>query len=161
MLDHPERGVFYPPHGVPLNTTLFLRKTPLCGLVATTAITYISLEEKMRKAFILYEHSLFASCLEQLLKRGEINVVGRAPTSKKAVDRIRELNPGVIFVETEKDKPQAEKLLSRLRREHPQMKLVCVNPDNNNVALYTGCRWRAITAKDLLKGLFPLSRKRD
>ena len=125
-----------------------------------TGITYIFTEEKMRTAFILYEHSLFASCLEQFLKGHEINVVGRAPTTKKAVGEIRKLNAGVLIVETKKDKPRAARLLSRLRREHPLVKVVCVNLENNDVALYTGCGWKAITAEDLLEGLLPRPERR-
>lgn len=107
----------------------------------------------METAFILYDNSLFASGLEQLLRQQGVAVVGLAAKTKKAIVQITELNPDVIIAEAGKEKPEAERLLSRLLREHPQVKVVLVSLENNTVTLYTGCRWTASTVEDLVKGI--------
>jgi DNA-binding NarL/FixJ family response regulator len=105
----------------------------------------------MWNAFILYENALFARGLERLLQQEGVEVVGIAMQEKQALDRIRKAAPDVIIAEVESKRPESEFLLGRLLRELPRAAVVRVSLDDNNATLYTGHRWKADTAHDLVK----------
>ncbi len=105
----------------------------------------------MRSVFILYENTLFARGLERLLREEGVKVVGSAMQDKQALDRIRKVEPDVIIAEVESKKPETGFLLGRLLRELPRSAVVRVSLDDNSATLYTGHRWTANTAHDLVK----------
>lgn len=105
----------------------------------------------MRSVFILYENTLFARGLERLLREESVKVVGSAMQDKQALDRIRKAEPDVIIAEVESKKPESGFLLGRLLRELPRSTVVRVSLDDNSATLYTGHRWTANTAHDLVK----------
>ena len=105
----------------------------------------------MRSVFILYENILFARGLERLLKQEGVKVVGSATQDKHALDRIRKVEPDFIIAEVESKKPETGFFLGRLLRELPQAAVVRVSLDDNSATLYTGHRWTANTAQDLVK----------
>lgn len=108
---------------------------------------------EMPTVFILYKHPLFARGLEQLLHQEGVEVVGSTAKAREALVQIRRLNPDVVIAETEKQKPGAEMLLSRLLKDQTQAGVVGVSLENNTATLYTGRRWQASTADDLVKGV--------
>jgi DNA-binding NarL/FixJ family response regulator len=105
----------------------------------------------MRSVFILYENTLFARGLERLLREEGVKVVGSAMQDKQALDRIRKAEPDVIIAEVESERPESGFLLGRLLRELPQSTVVRVSLDDNSATLYTGHRWKADTAHNLVK----------
>ena len=107
----------------------------------------------MWNVFILYENTLFARGLERLLRLEGIKVVGTAMQEKQALDRIRKLEPDVVIAEVASKKPESGFLLDRLSRELPRVAVVRVSLDDNRATLYTGHRWTANTADDLVKGI--------
>jgi DNA-binding NarL/FixJ family response regulator len=107
----------------------------------------------MWNVFILYENTLFARGLERLLRLEGIKVVGIAMREKQALDRIRKLEPDVVIAEVASKKPESGFLLDRLSRELPRVAVVRVSLDDNRATLYTGHRWTANTADDLVKGI--------
>jgi DNA-binding NarL/FixJ family response regulator len=107
----------------------------------------------MWNAFILYENALFARGLERLLRQEGIKVVGIAMQEKQALDRIRKVNPDVVIAEVESKKPESGLLVGQLLRELPRAAVVRVSLEDNSATLYTGHRWTANTADDLVKGI--------
>ena len=105
----------------------------------------------MRSVFILYENTLFARGLERLLREEGLKVVGSAMQDKQALDRIKKAEPDVIIAEVESKKPESGFLLGRLLRELPRSVVVRVSLDDNSATLYTGHRWTANTAHELVK----------
>jgi len=105
----------------------------------------------MRSVFILYANALFARGLERLLREEGVKVVGSAMQDKQALDRIRKVEPDVIIAEVESKRPESGFLLGRLLRELPRSTVVRVSLDDNSATLYTGHRWTANTAHDLVK----------
>ncbi len=105
----------------------------------------------MRSVFILYENTLFARGLERLLREEGVKVVGSAMQDKQALDRIRKVEPDVVIAEVESKRPESGFLLGRLLRELPRSVVVRVSLDDNSATLYTGHRWTANTAHDLVK----------
>ena len=105
----------------------------------------------MRSVFILYENTLFARGLERLLREEGVKVVGSAMQDKQALDRIRKAVPDFIIAEVESKRPESGFLLGRLLRDLPRAAVVRVSLDDNSATLYTGHRWTANTAHDLVK----------
>jgi len=105
----------------------------------------------MRSVFILYENTLFARGLERLLREEGVKVVGSAMQDKQALDRIKKAEPDVIIAEVESKRPESGFLLGRLLRELPRATVVRVSLDDNSATLYTGHRWPANTAHELVK----------
>ena len=105
----------------------------------------------MRSVFILYQNTLFARGLERLLREEGLKVVGSAMQDKQALDRIKKAEPDVIIAEVESKKPESGFLLGRLLRELPRSTVVRVSLDDNSATLYTGHRWTANNAHDLVK----------
>ena len=105
----------------------------------------------MRSVFILYENTLFARGLERLLREEGVKVVGSAMQDKQALERIRKVEPDIIIAEVERRRPESGFLLGRLLRELPQSAVVRLSLDDNSATLYTGHRWTANTAHDLVK----------
>jgi DNA-binding NarL/FixJ family response regulator len=105
----------------------------------------------MRSVFILYENTLFARGLERLLREEGVKVVGMATQDKQALDRIRKAEPDVIIAEVESKNPESGFLLGRLLRKLPRSAVVRVSLDDNSATLYTGHRWKANTAQDLVR----------
>lgn len=105
----------------------------------------------MRSVFILYENTLFARGLERLLREEGVKVVGSAMQDKQALDRIRKVEPDVIIAEVKSKRPESGFLLGRLLRELPRATVVRLSLDDNSATLYTGHRWTANTAHDLVK----------
>jgi len=103
--------------------------------------------------FILYENALFARGLERLLRQEGVKVVGSAMRVKQMLERIKKLDPDVVIAEVESEKPEVETLLTRLLREHSRTAVVRVSLEDNSATLYTGHRWTANTADDLVKGI--------
>jgi len=107
----------------------------------------------MSRVFILYKSSLFARGLENLLRGEGAKVVGMALENGSAIDQISTLQPDLIIAEVDREKSKAEKLLKKLLREEVAAKVVLISLEDNTVALYTGGRWTAHTAHDLLSGV--------
>ena len=107
----------------------------------------------MKSVFILYENALFASGLERLFREEGVKVVGSATQDKHALDRIRKVEPDFIIAEVESEKPETGFLLGRLLKELPQAAVVRLSLDDNSATIYTGHRWTANTAEDLVKGI--------
>ena len=70
---------------------------------------------------------------------------------KQALDRIKKVAPDFIIAEVESTKPESGFFLGRLLRELPRSAVVRVSLDDNSATLYTGHRWTANTAQDLVK----------
>lgn len=105
----------------------------------------------MRSVFILYENALFARGLEMLLRDEGVKVVGCAMQDKQALERIRKAAPDFIIAEVERTRPESGFFLGRLLRDLPRAAVVRVSLDDNSATLYTGRRWTANTAHDLVK----------
>lgn len=105
----------------------------------------------MHSAFILYENVLFARGLERLLQEKGVSVVATAMQDKKhTLERIKKAAPDFIIAEFERNAPKTGLLVDRLLRELPSATVVRVSLDDNSATLYSGHRWTANTADDLV-----------
>ncbi|HTM09096.1 MAG TPA: hypothetical protein VL754_11955 [Verrucomicrobiae bacterium] len=104
----------------------------------------------MQSAFILYENVLFARGLERLLQEKGVSVVAAAMHKKHTLERIKQAAPDFIIAEVERNAPKTGLLVDRLLRELPTATVVRVSLDDNSATLYSGHRWTANTADDLV-----------
>ena len=107
----------------------------------------------MWRVFILYENALFARGLERLLRQEGVKVVGSAMRVRQMIERIRKLDPDVVIAEVESETSEVETLVTRLLGEHSRAAVVRMSLENNSATIYTGRRWTANTAEDLVKGI--------
>jgi chemotaxis response regulator CheB len=109
----------------------------------------LSMNIKTWTVFILYDHPLFASGLETLVRRaGGVEIVGMKAKGEEALNQIRALKPDVIVVEAEKKMPESCVLFFRLLEEQPQARVVRVSLEDNTVTHYTGRRFVLTQATD-------------
>ncbi len=106
--------------------------------------------------FILCEHPLFARGLEHLLRQErDVEIVGVATEREKALTQIRTIKPDVILVEADHGRPDAGTLLSTLVQDRGEGRVLSVSFNRNEAVLYTGRRWKATRARDLIEGIKP------
>ena len=108
----------------------------------------------MWTAFILYNHSLFARGLRELLReKDEVRVLGVEARGEEAFAHIRALKPDVVIVEAKKGESEPEILLSRFLREQCQARLVQLNLEDNTCLSDSGCRCTINSVEDLVRCL--------
>jgi DNA-binding NarL/FixJ family response regulator len=105
----------------------------------------------MQSAFILYENILFARGLEHLLQEKGVSVVATAMQDKKhTLEKIKQAAPDFIIAEVEPNAPKMGLLVDRLLRELPSATVIRVSLDDDSATVYSGRRYTANTADDLL-----------
>jgi DNA-binding NarL/FixJ family response regulator len=108
----------------------------------------------MCTVFILYNHSLFARGLEQLLQENsKVKITGVEASGEKAFARIEALKPDVVIVEAEQEESGPEMLLSRFLHEQLKARMVRLSLKDNSAIVYCGRRCEANTAEDLVKAV--------
>lgn len=105
----------------------------------------------MWKAFILYDHFLFARGLQELLRKEGVEVVGVAAKSKTALAQIKKARPDLIVTEAEKGKHEAERLVFQLMRNVDQARVIRVSLEDNTATCYVGRRCLGNTVEELIK----------
>lgn len=110
----------------------------------------------MLTIFILCEHPLFARGLEHLLgQERDVEIVGVATERENALAQIRTIKPDVILVEADHGGPDAGNLLATLVQDRGEGRVLSVSFNRNEAVLYTGRRWKATRARDLIEGIKP------
>ena len=94
---------------------------------------------QIARVFIISGPSLFANGIEALLCEGPgLELVGRETDPGRAVERIRELHPGVILVADGEAATGLDAELLRLVREGFHMRIVEVHLATNTLCIYCG-----------------------
>lgn len=107
-----------------------------------------------RTVFILYEHPLFARGLEGLLRQERgLEVVGVAATGEEALVQIKGHKPDAVLVEADRGGIDPGMLLSRLIQDRGEGKVVGLSLTRKQAVLYTGRRFTANQAKDLITAI--------
>ena len=108
----------------------------------------------MLSIFILCEHPLFARGLEHLLRQERgVEIVGVATERESALTQIRTIKPDVILVEADHGKPDPGTLLFTVVQDRGEGRVLSVSFNRNEAVLYTGRRWKASRARDLIEGI--------
>ncbi|MBI4522366.1 MAG: response regulator transcription factor [Deltaproteobacteria bacterium] len=148
-------GIVTQPHS---SKELLLRRPFISPKMALTRLfpggemPYTFHPGKMCTVFILYNHSLFACGLKELLQQQEgVKVMGIEARGEEAFSHLSELNPDVIIVEAKEGESEPEMLLSRFLHEHLRARVVRLNLEDNSCILYSGSRCTANSVEDLIK----------
>ncbi len=106
------------------------------------------------RVFILYSHSLFARGVQSLLvqERG-VEVVGVERDEPQAMDKIRDLRPDVILVDSGTHRRESCLTLSEIFQEMPGARVISLSLQENGIDIYDKQRILALTPEDLVRAI--------
>jgi DNA-binding NarL/FixJ family response regulator len=114
----------------------------------------------MKRIFMLSAHPLFGQGVESLLRRETgLDIVGRETDVDKAVERIKELQPDVVIVDSGDPATDPTPAVVRVLREGVGTKVIGLNLQDNTMCIYRGELRMVKEVKDLVEAieLSPLS----
>ena len=112
----------------------------------------------MRRVFILSSHPLFSHGVENLLRReSRLEIVGREADVDKAMERIKELQPDVVIVDSGDPACGLTPAVMRILREGVGTKVIGLNLQDNTICIYRGEQRVVKEVKDLVKAIEPSS----
>ena len=112
----------------------------------------------MKRVFILSSHPLFSQGVESLLRQEPgVDIVGRETDVDKAIERIKELQPDVVILDSGDPTPE----LMCILREGVGTKVIGLNLQDNTIGIYRGEQRVVKSIEDLIEAieLSPLSPK--
>ena len=102
----------------------------------------------MKRVFILSSHSLFSQGVENLLRRETgLEIVGRETDEEKAIERIKELRPDVVILDSD------DPAVIRILREQLGSKVIGLNLQDNTICIYRGEQRVVKEVKDLVEAI--------
>jgi DNA-binding NarL/FixJ family response regulator len=108
----------------------------------------------MKRIFMLSTHPLFSQGVESLLRQETgLEVVGRETDVDKAVERIRELQPDVVIVDSADPTCDPTLAVMRILREGVGTKVIGLNLQDNTVCIYRGEQRVVKEVKDLVEAI--------
>jgi DNA-binding NarL/FixJ family response regulator len=91
----------------------------------------------MKRVFVLSSHSLFGQGIESLLRQDvRLEIVGRAADLDEAIQRIRELQPDVIILDTGDPAHGPKPAVMRIMQEGVGAKIIGLNLLDNTICIY-------------------------
>ena len=106
------------------------------------------------RVFIISDHLMFGYGLEcLLLKEKEVEVVGREVSLNSAIDAIKSLQPDVIIVDNDDISLEAIAELLRLVHTNPEVKIIHVSLQSNNVYVYQAGHTQVQSVEDLIEAI--------
>jgi DNA-binding NarL/FixJ family response regulator len=91
----------------------------------------------MKRIFILTSHPLFSIGVETLLQDDAgLELVGRETDPDRAIERIKELKPDVVILDTEQATCNSEPVLMRIFQEQLGIHVIELNLQNNRICIY-------------------------
>jgi DNA-binding NarL/FixJ family response regulator len=108
----------------------------------------------MARIFIISSQLMFGRGLESLLRQ-EIgaDIVGQETDVEQAVDRIKELQPDVVIVDSDGPAYDSTLALMHILRANPGIKVIGLSLQNNNLYTYRAKQWVARGVEDLEKAI--------
>jgi DNA-binding NarL/FixJ family response regulator len=115
----------------------------------------------MKRIFMLSSHLLFSQGVESLLCReAGLEIVGREVDLEKGLNRIRELQPDVVIVDSGDPTHDPTPTVMRILRERLGTRIIGLNLQDNIVCIYRGEQRIVRGVEDLLEAIEaePISR---
>ena len=108
----------------------------------------------MKRVFMLSTHPLFSRGVESLLRQETgREIVGWETDVDKAIERIKELRPDVVILESSDPAGEPTPAVMRILREGLGIKLVGLNLKDNTLCIYC-CERRAVKSiEDLVEAI--------
>ncbi len=108
----------------------------------------------MKRIFILSSHLLFGRGVESLLHQETgLEIVGRETDVDKAIERIKELQPDVVIVDSADPAGDPTPAVMRILREEVGTKVIGLNLQDNIVCIYRGEQRVIQGVKDLVEAI--------
>ena len=105
----------------------------------------------MKRVLILSSHPLFGRGVESLLrKETRLDIVGWEADIDKAVERIRELQPDVVILDSGDPTPEVLRIL----REGLGTKVIGLNLQDSTMCIYRGEQRVVKRIEDLVEAIF-------
>jgi DNA-binding NarL/FixJ family response regulator len=105
----------------------------------------------MKRIFMLSSHPLFSQGVESLLRRETgLEIVGREADADKALERIKELRPDVVVLDSA-DLRDPMPVVMRIFREGVGAKVISLNLKDNVMHVYRGEQRVVKQVEDLVK----------
>ena len=108
----------------------------------------------MKRIFMFSTHPLFGRGVESLLRRETgLEIVGRETDVDKAMERIKELRPDVVILDSGDPACDPTPAVMRILREGVGTKVIGLNLQDNTVCIYRGEQRVVKEVKDLLEAM--------
>ena len=108
----------------------------------------------MKRVFMFSSHPLFGQGVESLLREeAGLEIVGRETDVDKAVERIRELRPDVVVMDSGDPAGDPTPAVMRILREGLGTKLVGLNLKDNTMCIYRGEQRAVKSIEDLVEAI--------
>lgn len=106
------------------------------------------------RIFIISDHLMFGYGLEcLLLKEKEVEVIGRETSIKEAASAIELLQPDVIIIDNDEMPLNATDELLRLVHTNPEVKIIHVSLQSNNLYVYQTAHTQVRSVEDLVEAI--------
>jgi DNA-binding NarL/FixJ family response regulator len=106
------------------------------------------------RIFIISDHLMFSYGLECLLhKENEVEVIGRETSIKEAATSIKSLQPDIIIVDNDEIALDTVAELLRLVHGNPEVKIIHVSLQSNNLYVYQATYTRVQSVEDLVQAI--------
>jgi DNA-binding NarL/FixJ family response regulator len=110
----------------------------------------------MMRVLIVSSSPLFSQGVESLLRQeSSLEVMGREVDVDKAMERIRELKPDVVIVDSGDPACGPTPAVMRILREGVGAKVIGLNLQNNTICIYRGEQRVVKEVKDLVEAIEP------
>jgi DNA-binding NarL/FixJ family response regulator len=108
----------------------------------------------MKRVLILSSHPLFGQGVESLLRQeSRLEVVGREADVDQAMERIKELQPDVVVIDSADPAGDPTPALMCILREGVGIKVIGLNLQDNTVCIYRGEQRVVREVKDLVQAI--------
>lgn len=105
----------------------------------------------MINLFIISQHAMFGHGLASLLQaQTEFNILGQETNLEKAIDRVDQLQPDVIILDSEEPKRPPTQEALEILHHLPSVKIVGLNLESNDLIIYQSCRYTVKNETDLI-----------
>ena len=110
----------------------------------------------MKRVFILSSHPLFGQGVESLLRQETgLDVVGRETDADKAIERVKELRPDVVIVDSGYPACDPTPAAIRILGEGLGTKVIGLSLQDNKMFIYRGEQRVVKEVKDLVEAIEP------
>ena len=108
----------------------------------------------MKRIFMLSSHPLFSQGVESLLRQETgLEIVGRETDMDKAIERIKELQPDVVILDSGDPACDLTPAVMRILREGVGAKVIGLNLQDNTMCIYRGEQRVVEEVKDLVEAI--------
>ncbi len=113
---------------------------------------------KLDKPVILYQHELFADGIARLLRAQGFDPAILDGRAEGALARLQELRPRMLLLEDNDTDSTFALRLSEILRENPNVGVIRLSTQSNQLSLFSACKVTATGAQDLVEAISRLTR---